>query len=221
MDLRTASRAETAIEVESRRRRAVLKSARDVRMARRKFLLRGALLLLALLLPTSYVSGWSCCRACNSTRDYSRLGWGIGDAWLSMGVGESVRPSIACKDLFPSAHEHEWVMDSESMGGILCLNTLVTGGYKAHGTGYPNAFGNAYAKSPSLRDFLLAGIRSGEVAREEVLAAIRLPRPWDDTETQRALRAKAWAWMKAHAPECPDYYMDGSRYGPHTAPGRR
>lgn len=169
---------------------------------------------LALLLAlVSVDQGLDCCMDCGTYRRVGDWGLGIGSDQRPLVVivpNSPERPSRALADLFPADHEHDWRQSDHRLNGVPgLLASQVCGGR------YRNAFGNAYEEHDGLREFVLGEIRAGRATLRDVRGMLRLDRsrPWMDTPEEAALRARAWAWMKSHAPGAPDFHMDGSRFG--------
>jgi len=175
-------------------------------------------LLLVGCVSVCHESGLDSCAECGSYRSVSNWGlsWGWGDEpTLRILRNEPVEESRLLADLLPFGHEHRWRRCHHRWFGLL----PVFAGPISHGDGYRNAFGNAYEKSDALRTFVLGEIRAGRASREEVVDMVGLSRtPWRDDEGERALRARAYGWMKEHAPECRASFMNGSVYAAPAPP---
>jgi len=150
-----------------------------------------------------------CCALCGSYRDVRNWGLGAGShdrPWLVILPDAPVHATRAMTDFLSAGHEHDWRMTHHRIHGFpMIWTTLLCGGL------YRNAFANAYEESDALREFVLGEIRSGRATRDDVLGMLRLSRstPWQDIDSQAVLRARAWGWMKEHAPEAPDFFMGG------------
>lgn len=167
-----------------------------------------ATVLLGLLL--SRESGMDCCAQCGSYRDVRNWGLGAGSGdrpWIVILPDAPVHATRAMADFFPAGHEHEWRLTHHRVHGTPMLwTTLLCGGL------YRNAFANAYEEVDALRTYVLGEMQAGRATRDEVLGMLHLSRsmPWEDSAEEAALRARAWGWMKAHAPEAPDFFMGGN-----------
>lgn len=150
-----------------------------------------------------------CCSQCGSYRGLRSWGlgsWG-GRPWLVVLPDETLSPTLALDDLFPTGHQHEWRLTRHRLNGIPgALGTLLCNGLRR------NAFANAYEEYPPLREFVLGEVRAGRVTRQEILGMLHLSRsnPWEDSGAEKALRARALGWMREYAPEAPTYFMDGA-----------
>jgi hypothetical protein len=168
------------------------------------------LFVLLLVLFAGRDEGMDCCAQCGSYRYLRNWGFGAGSddrVLLVVIPDQPVRPTKAMADFFPADHAHEWRLTHHRiLGARMVMGSVVCGGL------YRNAFANAYEENDALRTFVLGEIRSGRTSREEVLGMLHVSRsmPWKDTAEEKALRAKAWAWMKRHAPGAPDFNMGGS-----------
>lgn len=171
---------------------------------------------LAIVLPLVLVLGSQerreeFCRDCLSRR--SGTNWGLGAydraPLLTIAPNSQVTVSRTCQALFDAGHVHAWAfLEHRLMGFPGLLYPLTNYGDDR------NAFGRALERSDRLLGFVKEEVRAGRVSLAEVVQMIRLhpTRPYLDSPSDRLARERALGWMRTHAPECPTYFMDGSRY---------
>ena len=164
---------------------------------------RAWLVLVPLLgLPLSYIDGAEACLRCGTHRNYAALGWGVGGAWVRVPVWRATRPSRAFADFFDGGHEHAWKGSREHMRGAFLFNTILTGGYKACGSGYLNRFCSRYEDDGAFRDLVQGKMRAGEVSADQVRLLLGLSMNFHRHASvppgTHALVKKAGEWMGEH-----------------------
>ena len=127
------------------------------------------------------------CRACLSTRSrtHGYVGWRRYTVQLTPKSDSRVE-SWFRRDFLPDSHVHSWGLVREWTSTLVFSETGVGSGAEAR------ELAVFYESVPEFREFLREKVRRGEVAKDDVMEALRLPRYLEppqrlDPEIQRLL----------------------------------
>lgn len=143
------------------------------------------------------------CQDCLSTRWVTH-----GYAGLPRGGSLQVSPkrrevveSHYLRDFLSGSHVHTWALKRRS------TSTLFSSTSGVGRAGGPNDLGVSYESTPGFREFLLRKLDAGEVAKEDAMEALRLPRYMPEIvrlegRHQRLIRLGK-SWMEEYSKTSP------------------